>query len=207
MFFLLQGTTKMTELEAVNMLLRAIGSNPVNSVSTDQPDVANARATLRRVSNKEQKRGWWFNMDYNLTYQANSDGEVLVPNEIVKFVPVDGNLVNRGGKVYNKSTQTYQINADVETLYVVRRFEWDILPETMQEFAANVAAVDFIADEIEDANKENRFQQKAGLAKIELDAEDLETSRVNVFNNVRIRSARIGVLPYGRGNIGLRPNG
>jgi hypothetical protein len=197
----------MTELEAVNMMLRAIGSNPVNSISTDQPDVSNARATLSRVSNRVQKRGWWYNTDYAVTYQANVDGEVSIPKEIVKFVPCISDYVNRGGKVYDKINQTYLINTSVETIRVVRRFEWVVLPESMQDYIAYTAAVDFIDDEIEDSTKAQRFEVKAGMAKLELDAEDLESTQVNVFNNSRIRYARGGVQPYNRANIGLRPNG
>lgn len=197
----------MTELEAVNMLLRAIGSNPVNSISTDQPDVSNARATLSRVSNRVQKRGWWYNTDYNVTYPMNTAGEVAIPKEIVKFVPCNSDLVNRGSKVYDKINQTYQLNTDVATIRVVRRFEWVILPESIQDYIAYTAAVDFIDDEIEDSAKSQRFEIKAGLAKIEVDSEDLESTQVNLFNNRRIRYARGGVQPYNRANIGLRPNG
>jgi len=35
----------MNELETLNMLLRLIGSSPVNSLNTDHPDAANAKAT------------------------------------------------------------------------------------------------------------------------------------------------------------------
>ena len=52
----------MLELDAINMMLRAIGSTPVNNVEIPQPDVANARRTLDRNRKSAQKRGWWFNI-------------------------------------------------------------------------------------------------------------------------------------------------
>ena len=48
----------MEELEALNLLLRAIGSDPVNSLKTNQPDAANAIDTLNRYRKRVQKRGW-----------------------------------------------------------------------------------------------------------------------------------------------------
>ena len=57
----------MEKLEAVQMLLRAIGSSPVNSLNVAHPDVANALNSLERLRKSVQKRGWWFNTKLELT--------------------------------------------------------------------------------------------------------------------------------------------
>ena len=53
----------MDELEAVNMLLRAIGSSPIVNIDVRHPDAANAIASLDRIRKRMQRRGWWFNLD------------------------------------------------------------------------------------------------------------------------------------------------
>tara|TARA_R110002096_G_scaffold142061_7_gene297151 strand:+ start:7466 stop:8062 length:597 start_codon:yes stop_codon:yes gene_type:complete len=195
----------MNELEAVQMLLRAIGSSPVNSLDVAHPDVANARASLNRLRKSVQKRGWWFNQDYNVVFQVNSVGEVTIPKEITKFVSDNVSLVKRGRKVYNTSTQTFLINTNVRAIKTVRTLEWEDMPASMQEYAAYLACAQFISDEIEDTNKEEKYQRLAGISKIDVDEEDLDSAKVNVFNNSRVSRARGGVTPY-QSRSTLRPN-
>jgi len=195
----------MEELETVQMMLRAIGSSPVNSLSVAHPDVANAVATVNRLRKSVQKRGWWFNTDYNVNYQADVSGEVLIPKEITKFVAQDAALVKRGGKVYNQFTQTFNIGYTVLAIKTIRALEWADMPASIQEYAAYLACAQFVADELEDPAKEQKFTQLAGISKIDVDAEDLDSSRVNVFDNARVARARSGQRPYQAGGL-FRPN-
>ncbi len=196
----------MEKLEAVQMLLRAIGSSPVNSLNVAHPDVANALSSLERLRKSVQKRGWWFNTDYNVVFQAEvGTGEVGIPKEITKFIPAEATFVKRGRKVYNSQTQTFNIGTSVTALKTVRSLEWEDLPSSMQEYAAYLACAQFISDELEDTTKEEKYQKLAGISKIDLDAEDLESIKVNVFHNARVMRARSGQTPY-QNRINLRPN-
>lgn len=195
----------MDELEAVQMLLRAIGSSPVTNLESAHPDVANARACLDRTRKSVQKRGWWYNIDYNVMYQPNNLGEIAIPTAITKFVADDVRYVKRGRKVYDAHKQTFKIDTNVTAIKTVRTLEWEDMPASVQEYAAYLGCAQFISDEIDDPTKQDKFQQLAGIAKIEVDAEDLDSTRVNVFNNNRIARARGGVLPYSLGT-NLRPN-
>ena len=196
----------MEKLEAVQMLLRAIGSSPVNSLNVAHPDVANALSSLERLRKSVQKRGWWFNTDYNVVFQADiNTGEVRIPKEITKFIPAEATFVKRGRQVYNSQTQTFNIGTNVTALKTVRSLEWEDLPSSMQEYAAYLACAQFISDELEDTTKEEKYQKLAGISKIDLDAEDLESIKVNVFHNARVMRARSGQTPY-QNRINLRPN-
>ncbi len=196
----------MEKLEAVQMLLRAIGSSPVNSLNVAHPDVANALNSLERLRKSVQKRGWWFNTDYNVVFQADiNTGEVRLPKEITKFIPAEATFVKRGRQVYNSQTQTFNIGTNVTALKTVRSLEWEDLPSSMQEYAAYLACAQFISDELEDTTKEEKYQKLAGISKIDLDAEDLESIKVNVFHNARVMRARSGQTPY-QNRINLRPN-
>ena len=68
----------MDELEALNMLLRAVGNSPVNSKSTDHPDAVNALSTLTRIRKQVQLTGWWFNIDYGVILTPDSTSNTIV---------------------------------------------------------------------------------------------------------------------------------
>ena len=192
----------MDELEALNMLLKLIGSNVVNDVTTAHPDVANARTTLARLRKRAQKRGWWFNIDYNVIYQPDPiTKEIIIPAEITTFVAKDtAGVIKRGGKLYNKYDQTYQFEENVQAHRVVRILEWDDMPESMQEYCAYSAAVEFVRDELEDLEKQRDLAGSAGIALIDVNRDDLEQGQYNTFNKSRVRRARAGVNPYARNN-------
>lgn len=186
----------MQELEAMNVLLRAIGSSPVNSLETPHPDAANAKATLKRVRLQAQKRGWWFNVDYNVTLQPDENGEIAIPSYISSLQMVDRSYVKRGDKLYNKVQQTYYIGCEVVVSRMIRMLDWDELPESMQDYIMYFAASLFIRDELEDPNKEQSFQQSAGMAMLDVKKQDLEEGQYNMFDRPEFRKNRSGVRPY-----------
>jgi hypothetical protein len=190
----------MDELETLNMLLRLIGSSPVNSLSTDHPDAANARATMKRVSRRLQRTGYWCNMDYNVILQPNNQGEIVVSNKISSLIMADPNLVLRGVKLYDKRLQTGIFTSSVTVDRMVRLLDWDDMPPILQEYVAYSAASEFVRDELEDANKEESLKASAGASYLDLKKQDLEAGQYNVFHNSRIARARAGIRPYAQGN-------
>ncbi len=185
----------MEELEALNLLLRAIGSDPVNSVSTQQPDAANALDTLNRYRKKAQKRGWWFNIQYKVVFQV-VGGEIRIPKEYTTVVFDDTTLVKRGTRLFDKVNNTYQMTENKTAARTIYTTVWDEMPTSMQEYVAYVAAASFIRDEIEDSQKSQEFQVEAGLSMLDLKKEDLEQGQYNSFNKSRVVAARRGVRPY-----------
>tara|TARA_B110000211_G_C13684454_1_gene380258 strand:+ start:14 stop:589 length:576 start_codon:yes stop_codon:yes gene_type:complete len=185
----------MEELEALNLLLRAIGSDPVNSVSTQQPDAANALDTLNRYRKKAQKRGWWFNIQYKVVFQV-VGGEIRIPKEYTTVVFDDTTLVKRGTRLFDKVNNTYQMTENKTAARTIYTTVWDEMPTSMQEYVAYAAAASFIRDEIEDSQKSQEFQVEAGLSMLDLKKEDLEQGQYNSFNKSRVVAARRGVRPY-----------
>jgi len=190
----------MNELEALNMLLRLIGSSPVNNVDTPHPDASNAKTTLNRIRRQAQRRGWWFNIDYNLTYSPDDVGNILIPDEISSLVAVDNNFFKRGKKLYNKYDNTFIFTGPVEIYREVRILEWDDMPDCMKEHCAYLAGSQFVRDELEDPQKQQDLNISAGQAMIDVKKQDLEEGRYNTFNKSRVLQARAGVQPYNRNN-------
>ena len=186
----------MDELEGMNMLLRAIGSSPVNAVTTNHPDAANARTTLDRIRLAAQKRGWWFNIDYDYELSpAGAFDQIAVTDDVKKIVFVDRNLAKRSGKVYDKLNQTYAFTAPVCVKYSVRMVPWDDMPMSAQLYCAYLAAAEFIRDELEDKAKADSFRKDAGIHMFDMKKEDLEAGQYNSFRKPRVSRARRGVRP------------
>lgn len=180
----------MNELETLNMLLRLIGSSPVNDIDTDHPDAANAKATMRRISRRTQRKGWWCNIDYNVILRPNERGEIIVSGEISSLVPQDSNLTLRGKKLYDKRQQTDKFSVSVTATRLVRILDWDDMPQVMQEYCAYYAAAEFVRDELEDPQKEASLRESASASYLDLKKQELEEGQYNIFARPRVRGGR-----------------
>lgn len=180
----------------MNVLLRAIGSSPVNSLETPHPDAANAKATLKRLRLQAQNRGWWFNVDYNVTFTQNVSGEIVIPSYVSSLKMLDRTYVKRGNKLYDTVNQTYVIDCDLLAARVIRMVDWDELPQAMQEYITYFAASQFVQDELEDPAKTAHFQEQAGMAMLDVKKQDLEEGQYNMFDRPKFRRNRAGVRPY-----------
>ena len=190
----------MNEQEAMNMLLRSIGSSPVNSVDTPHPDAVNARTTLNRIRRQAQRRGWWFNIDYNIYLQPDERNEILLPDTLSTVVFDDTRYIKRGKYVYDKFLQTNKHTDNVLAKRTVSILDWDDMPESMQEYCAYFANSQFIRDELEDPQKEKDLEKSAQQCLVDVKKQDLEEGQYNVFNKARVVRARAGVRPYHRSN-------
>ena len=77
----------MTELEAINRMLSAIGQAPVTTVEESNPDVAICQRTLTQVSQEVQSEGWTFNTFYNKKVTPDTDELIIIrPTKIVAGV-------------------------------------------------------------------------------------------------------------------------
>lgn len=191
----------MDELETLNMLLRLIGSSPVNSLNTDHPDAANARATMRRVSKRVQRKGWWCNIDYNVILQPDDQGAIIVSGEISSLVAANRSYMLRGNRLYDNQLQSAVFTEPVCVVRLMRILEWDDMPQVMQEFCAYSAGSEFVRDELEDPQKEASLKESAGASYLDLKKQDLEEGQYNIFERHKVAQFRAGVRPYSRGNM------
>lgn len=109
--------TPTTELEAVNEIIATIGESPINTLEGELPgDAVIARTLLHAVSRETQAPGCYFNTETSYP---------LVPDALTKEVRVPANtlrcdvsqahygcwnVVNRGGRLYDKDNHTYQFD-------------------------------------------------------------------------------------------------
>lgn len=137
----------MTELEAVNIMLRAIGEMPVSSVEEnvleDYPEAQLAYQKLYEVSRQIQSIGLDCNTEerYPLTPDVN-DNIILPANTMQVEAHDKSNYIMRGNKLYNKDTYTYVFSDTVE-VDLIMFLEFDELPQHVRDYIVVVAKKEF----------------------------------------------------------------
>ena len=186
----------MTELEAINQMLVVIGSDAVNSVQAAQPDVANARVTLDRVKQQSQRRGWWFNREFNVYYQPNDKKEIRIPSNVEAFEADDKAIIARGNKLYDLRNNTYQFESQVLAVQTRRNLSWEELPQVFQDYVTYLACTQFVASEELDQVLIKQLQEDAQRSYLEVLRQDLAVGKYNIMENQKISANRAGIRPY-----------
>ncbi len=145
--FTFQGATmvqlyKTTELEAVNIMLSAIGEAPVSSLAdTSLEDVTVAKNILNETIVDVQSTSYNFNSEYNYQLTPDADGNINVPANTVYIKASNRgstpnvDVILRGEKVYDRKDQTFTFTGKI---YVDISFilEWDDLPQYARRYIA-----------------------------------------------------------------------
>lgn len=142
-------STFLSELEAVNTMLTAIGSAPVSSLTGVQsPDVAVARHILTEVRRDVLLQGWTFNTEYEYPLTPGADGRIRVPLGTLRidvdpyrFQEIDP--VQRGLYLYDRKSHSYTFSSPIK-VELIMDLPWDQLPEVARNYIAARAATIFI---------------------------------------------------------------
>jgi len=135
--------TPTSELEAVNVMLSAIGESPLNSLETlGNLYAAQARDTLHAISREVQSAGFWFNEQEQFTFTLNAQKQVNAPSAILKLFPARGGvpLVLRGNRVINPTTGENTFDEPPTADYIVWFLPFEELPESARRYIAVRAA-------------------------------------------------------------------
>ncbi|MEW6121294.1 MAG: hypothetical protein AB1698_01675 [Pseudomonadota bacterium] len=130
-------TEPMTELEAVNTLLEAIGQIGVSSLLPEASNayVEQALREVRRTSRDVQKRGWHWNTLKVFPLTPDAEGNIVLPINTLKVDTVERSkgedVAQRGRKLFDRRRHTFLFD---RVLYVdlVESLEWEDLPSAAQ---------------------------------------------------------------------------
>ncbi len=188
----------MDQLEAVNTLLGYIGSDRVNSLTVGHPDVDAAVVLLNQVRKRAQRKGWWFNTDYNLLIAPEAVTKKVRVVDLQSVQPAIRHYRKRGDYMYDTIKQTYQFDSAVLLLQVRRYVSWNDLPDIVKDHVMFESGADFVRDETEDPNKEASLRESANGMLLEMKATHIEVSQFNSFDKRHVRNMRAGVRPARR---------
>lgn len=185
----------MTELDIVNDILRAVGSSPVNSISSPHPYVRDIRVAISREVRNLQRRGYWFNTEYNVEVQP-TNGKIVLSNDIVSIVPADSNIILRGRTLFHRIRNSNIFDSNQVITSWVRVLPLEDTPESMQDLIRATAAKKYVSDTIGDMTLIERFEREEQQAMILVLNEDLEAEQLNAFDRPTAIKMRYGVRPY-----------
>lgn len=134
----------LTKLDAVNLILSSVGSDPVDSIDTESDiDVSNAVRLLDTESRNIQRKGWDFNTGtYTFTPDKISQ-QIYWDSRILSHKATDGNsYIQKDGYLYNATDRTFKFTKDVE-LEVTMLLEFEELPDCFKNYIARKAAMAF----------------------------------------------------------------
>ncbi|CAM0009701.1 tail protein [Vibrio phage K436] len=193
----------MDKLTAVNKLLKMIGTRKVTSVAIRHPDVSDAVEELEQWTESLLKRGWWFNRRNRVVHQPNSNGEIVFGLNVLRIEIPDGcrspvgSIAKHDRRLYNADDNTYTFNHSME-LTVFVGMEWDDLPDSAQYYIVYRAGSEFVRDKLEDTAKSAALRLEADGQMEDLQAEEIRTEKVNMFNNPSAAKLRRGRRPFSR---------
>jgi hypothetical protein len=171
--------TPITEIEAVNVLLQAIGEMPVNTIPAAGVTSASlAQSMLHFISRQVQGMGLHCNSDYKYSMTPDESGNINIPLNALRveaYYPYDDYAI-RARKLYDKAEQTL-IFTDTVYVDIVFFFPFVDLPEHVRNYIVVKASRKFQAETIGaptlfQYSEKDEFDAKAEMLRWEMNKID-----------------------------------
>jgi len=194
----------LTELDAVNDMLSAIGEQPVNSLTGTLPaDALMAKTLLNRTSLRTQSQGWFFNTEQNVELTADSSGIIALPPEIIRIDALLGDhsgsdFIIKDRKIYDLLKRSFDLGANKTlTLTVIYFYEFSNLPVEAQGYIIARASRLYQTHAIGSPRLDGLLLRDEGMAKAELETYETEQGDYNTLRSPgasRVLAYRISPL-------------
>lgn len=177
--------TPSNKLDAVNEILSAVGSSPVNSLEDElNVDVLNAVRVLDSVSKEIQSRGWDFNIEDSVALLPDDDTNLVpCPNNYLRFVSSGYKLIRRSGYFFDILSQTNEFPKGLTLDTLVRGLDFEELPEVFRKFITCRAARIFQMRYLTSDDLNNHLMTEESSAYADIIDYDLTTGNYNILND------------------------
>ena len=177
----------MTELEAVNIMLRSIAETPVTTLAVDTiEDAQIALSTLREESRNFQAEGWHFNTDFDYPISTDVNDKIPYPATAAHCDPMDTenrDLVKRGGFFWDRENLTFTYPGVSSVKFkVVWMLDFEDLPQLARNYIAMCATRKFAMDIMGDDATVGWTQQDEARARARFVADDARRADLNMLN-------------------------
>jgi hypothetical protein len=178
-------TSAMTELQAVNIMLAAIGEAAVSSLETATTvEVTQAKKLLSNTNRSLQQKGWHFNTEWDVTLSVNGDGNIPVGNSVLSVL-VPGTLTTLRGingtmHLYDLDKNTFTFTANKTNAVTITLLEFVDTPQTFRQYVALRAARIFQEEIIGQVSAETINRQEEAEAYADLLDDEADRSGINV---------------------------
>lgn len=203
-----------SKLEAVNVCMRAIGREGVDSLESGDLDAEDANKIIDIVSQRfqyNQGNGWWFNREPNWNLTPDTNGEVNLPNNALAVLQCYGlndkkiPMTMRAGKLYSTWNHTFDLRSHVNRdgnirLTLVMMLPFEHLPTSVMQAITYQAACEFIVAKDADKTKLQTHQVIASQLLTSVQAEQSAQKRLNMLVH-NPTQAQFGVMAGGYQNV------
>ena len=175
-----------TELEAINIMLAAIGEAPTNSLTETLPvDARTAQNTLTEVNKEVQSEGWSFNTEIDVTLTRDGSNQINLPINVLR---VDANIhqhptidpIQRGLKLYDRQNNKYEFDDDLICTVVYFR-DFNEITEQARRYINIKAARIFVDRLIGDQGLRTYTQEDETRARAILTESDYANADHNIL--------------------------
>lgn len=163
-------TKNLTELNAVNSILGAIGQTPVTSLDLENPETSFVYQLLQECNRDVQDEGWVFNREQYYPLVPNADNEIIIPANILRMDVSENDVyrctdvVKRDGKLYDKIRHTFKFKGKFY-FDVVWLFPFTDLPSTFQRFVTHMASSRAAVQLVDNPQLSQALQERVALAR------------------------------------------
>lgn len=157
-------TARLTELEAVNLILRSAGLPTTLSLPPDpETDAEAAYTDLQEAAQRLNAIGWSWNYEYDVTLELDgaSPNTITVDSDVTQIRASRGwgyrRLVLRGDTLYDLENNSDQFTASV-TVDLVRLLTWDLMPDLARWYSAYAGSEAFLMRTFPGSDEINRVR-------------------------------------------------
>jgi len=175
----------MSELEAVNLLLSAIGEAAVSSLETATTvEVTQAKNLLSNVNRAAQQKGWHFNTEWDVVLTRDTDDRIPLSESILS-VYQPGQLMTIRGRsgsmfAYDLDNNTFTWTKNLNNAVTITLLDFIDTPNTFRQYVTTRAARIFQEEIIGQVSAETVNRQEEAEAYADLLDDDAERSGLNV---------------------------
>ena len=175
----------INELQAVNMLLAAIGEAAVSSLETATTvDVTQAKNLLSNINREVQQKGWHFNTEWDVILSLDSDSRIPLGTSILSIYSPTKLTTIRGREgssfLYDLDNNTFTWGASVNDAVTITLLDFEDIPQTARQYITSKAARIFQEEIIGQVSAESINRQEEVEAYADLMDDEGERSGFNV---------------------------
>jgi len=174
----------LSRLEAVNIILDAIGETPVSSLDSGLPDAEAAETKLNEINKTVQAKGWHQNTEKDLKLTPDANKQIIVPATYLrvdtagstKSTNVSVRKTGTNAALYNVKKQTFEFDNDL-FCDVIILLEFEDLTLELSNYIAYRAARKFQESQMQSTTLDSfstraEMEAYAALMDSELENED-----------------------------------
>ena len=183
-------TVPVNELEAVNMLLAAVGEAAVSSLETATTvDVTQAKNLLSNINREVQQKGWHFNTEWDVVLSLDSSNRIPLGTTVLSIYSPSKLTTIRGREgspfLYDLSNNTFTWTASINDAVTITLLDFEDIPQTARQYITTKAARIFQEEIVGQVSAEAVNRQEEVEAYADLLDDEGERSGYNVGYGTR----------------------